>query len=301
MRETEPPINRVASLFALYTFFSTQPTTKAPSLHVITHIEIPIGGPIRLKVCNNTDLCSDQYASILKLPETLTDHLAQLQPHTIYILSKLIKAFYILPASNLGPFNPRDLPREIFTHDIDDNPTGGAEAPPTKKKGRPTKRDKRVKAIKALQQVDKWLEKNSVPSRPTSAASTPGPGHDSDTPPSVSTHILMSNPPTATLHTYRAQKMQLLDAIAVTDPGTGEKAKKTPAQEALEKANQAVLVRLKKLDRMAAEKGLELGSEGGERTGLERVEKAVAELDNENGIPGPRGGILGLLEGGGIM
>lgn len=99
----------------------------------------------------------------------------------------------------------------------------------------------------------------------------------------------MSNPPTATLNIYRTQKMQLLDAIA-TDLGTGEK-------EALKKANEAVLMRLKKLDRIAAEKGLELGSEGGERTGLERVEKAMAELEREEG---PRGGILGLLDGGGV-
>ena len=218
-----------------------------------------------------------------------------MQHHTIYILSKLVQAFYILPASNLGPFNPRELPREIFTRDIDKDPTGDVEntgSPPRKKKGRPTKRDKRVKAIKALHQVDKWLERNSVPSRPTSATSTPGPGpgpsHDSD----MAMHVLMSNPPRATLNTYRTQKMQLLDAIA-TDLGTGEK---TPAQEALKKANETVLMRLKKLDRIAAEKGLELGSEGGERTGLERVEKAMAELDREEG---PRGGILGLLEGGG--
>lgn len=213
-----------------------------------------------------------------------------MQHHTIYILSQLIQAFYILPASNLGPFNPRELPREIFTRDIDEEPTGDVGKLPRKKKGRPTKRDKRVKAIKALQQVDKWLERNSVPSRQTSAASTPGlgPGHDSDNP-SLATHVLMSNPPIATLNIYRTQKMQLLDAIA-TDLGTGGK-------EALKKANEAVLMRLKKLDRIAAEKGLELGSEGGERTGLERVEKAMAELEREEG---PRGGILGLLDGGGV-
>ena len=47
---------------------------------------------------------------------------------------------------------------------------------------------------------------------------------------------------------------------------------------------------------MAAEKGLEVGGEGGEKTGLKRVERAVDELRQRNGSSG----ILGLLEGAGL-
>jgi hypothetical protein len=63
--------------------------------------------------------------------------------------------------------------------------------------------------------------------------------------------------------------------------------------QALERANFAVLGRLKRIDAMAAEKGLEVGGEGGESTGLGRVERAVGEL--AQGKPG----MLGLTEGAG--
>jgi hypothetical protein len=61
--------------------------------------------------------------------------------------------------------------------------------------------------------------------------------------------------------------------------------------EALERANLEVLGRLKKIDAMAAERGMEVGGEGGELTGLGRVERAAAE----GGI-----GILGLSQGAGL-
>jgi hypothetical protein len=234
-------------------------------------------------------------------------HLTPLQSHTIYVLSSLIKAhaFYILPTSTLHPLNPRELPREIFVQDGDEfsNPveqnnttSQGAEIP-TKKKGRPTKRDKKRKAIQALQQVERWLEKNTVTIPPPLAASQEG---DSATSPQtpITTHVLMSNPPAATLNYYKAQKSRLLDAIDSDQGSPTLEPGKVSAQEALHRANGAVLARMKKLDQMAAEKGLEVGGEGGERTGLGRVEKAAAELHQTGG--GPRGGILGLLEGGGI-
>lgn len=224
--------------------------------------------------------------------------------------------FYILPASTLHPLNPRDLPREIFvkdgyeflsTQDPESQITGSTVPElPLKKKGRPSKRDKKGKAIKALQQVDKWLEKNSITVQPRSPDSTPGPDQQATDTVPLTTHVLMSHPPTATLNNYRAQKSQLLEAIAPEletseyAPISVEMTEKTPAREALERANKSVLARLKRLDEMAAEKGLEVGGEGGDRTGLQRVEKAVAELHNSGGTLGPRGGILGLLEGGGI-
>ncbi|KIM88530.1 hypothetical protein PILCRDRAFT_228881 [Piloderma croceum F 1598] len=302
MVHTEYPLNRVVALFGLYTFLRTQPRTKAPSLHSVEHIEIPI----------------DLYTSIMTLPQTLTAHLTPLQAHAIYVLSALVKAqaFYILPASALHPFNPRELPREIFVQDgfelstpVDEQGqelSGSAIVPeiPSKKKGRPTKRDKKKKALQALHQVDKWLEKNTITIHPPSGASNPASRaveHATPPPAPITTHVLMSHPPTTTLNNYRTQKSQLLDAISANSglsiPETG----KVSAQEALHRANAAVLARMKKLDQMAAEKGLEVGGEGGERTGLGRVEKAVAELpQGADGVSGPRGGILGLLEGGGL-
>ncbi|KAF7970534.1 hypothetical protein HWV62_23791 [Athelia sp. TMB] len=276
---SEPPLTRVAALFGFYTFFQTQPYTRAPQLYVLKHVEIPI----------------DHYSSLLSLPQILLGELTPLQPHTVFILSSLIKSqvFYILPSSDLHALNPRLLPREIFVQDgfeISVEPTpdqAGVEpdAPVKKKKGRPTKRDKKKKAILALQQVDKWLEKNSVTIQP--------PEGSADLP--VTAHVLMSNPPAATLDKYRVQKTLLLEAITA-DSG----ADCVPAQQALERANNSVLARLRKLDEMAAEKGLEVGGEGGDRTGLERVERAVAELRTDEGGVAPKGGILGLLEGGGL-
>jgi len=300
MVDTEPPLNRVVGLFGLYIFYTTQPRTDAPSLHSTKHIEIPM----------------DLYTSIMTLPQTLIEHLTPLQPHTIYVLSTLAQAqaFYILPASTLHPLNPRELPREIFVQDgyelssVDEqyltgnrNQGSGSTVDPdiplTKKKGRPTKRDKKKKAVQALQQVDKWLEKNTVTiqplSNPVSGQTAPP---EANLPP-ITTHVLMSHPPVATLNNYRTQKSQLLDAINLH---VGESAGRTSAQEALDRANTAVLARMKKLDQIAAEKGLEVGGEGGERTGLGRVEKAVAELHQADVASGPRGGILGLLESGGM-
>jgi len=294
MVNTEPPLNRVIALFCLYTFYKTQPCTEAPCLHLLKHIEIPI----------------DLYTSIMILPQTLTAHLTPLQPHAIYILSYLVKAqiFYIIPTSTLHAFNPRELPREIFIQDgyelstlVDEwqlisNPSQGSES--TKKKGRPTKRDKKKKAMHALHQVDKWLEKNTItiqpPPYPVSgqmAFREADKSIASLTP--ITTHVLMSHPPVTTLNNYRAQKSQLLGAI---NQHGGE----TSVQEALTRANLAVLARMKKLDQMAAEKGLEVGGEGGDRTGLGRVEKAVAELYRDDVTAGHRGGILGLLEGSGM-
>lgn len=269
---------------------------------------------------------SDLYASLLSLPQTLTAQLTPLQPYAIYTISELVKsqAFHILPVSTLHPLNPRELPRETFIQDrlsstnekhvaSSVDRTGGSPTVPevpTKKKGRPTKRDKKKKALQALNQVDKWLHKNTLTIQPPLADSNsaadgtePGEADAASSTAPITTHVLISHPPTATLNNYRTQKTQLLDLINpnLTSSAPGDPiVETTPAQEALERANKAVLARLKRLDEMAAEKGLEVGGEGGERTGLERVEKAVAELDVTSATSGPQSGILGLLEGAGI-
>jgi hypothetical protein len=41
--KTEAPFTRTVALFALYTFFNTQPSGSAPTLRGLSHIPIPIG------------------------------------------------------------------------------------------------------------------------------------------------------------------------------------------------------------------------------------------------------------------
>lgn len=261
------------------------------------------------------------YISLVALPSALaTTHLSPLQPHATYILSTLIKsqAFYIVPGSDFHALNPRELPREIFVRDDDEPsaPTWGSSTSnlmdQPKKKGRPTKREKMKRAKDALGNLDKWLEKNTYIHQtvPADAAVHPGVaagGSQGVTPSTVApiaTHILLSHPPTTSRNNYRTQKSELLDSLApayshMSGTSTSTFMEKTTGQKALENANHAVLARLQKIDEMAAEKGLEVGGEGGERTGLERVERAVADLDRA-GAMDRRGGILGLLEGGGM-
>lgn len=43
MVDSEPPLARVVGLFALYTFYFTQPSTSDPSLHALKHIDTTIG------------------------------------------------------------------------------------------------------------------------------------------------------------------------------------------------------------------------------------------------------------------
>jgi hypothetical protein len=144
------------------------------------------------------------------------------------------------------------------------------------------------KAKDALRVLDDWLDNNTY-TCPTGGSS----GYLTCPPAPITTHVLLSQPPTETRNSYRTYKSNLLDSLIPNSIAP----ENTEGQKVLERANHAVLQRLKKIDEMAAEKGLEVGGEGGERTGLERVERAVAEL----GSLVRRGGILGLLEGGGSM
>jgi hypothetical protein len=290
--EMEAPLTRVVALFSMYTFFFSQPTLSSPPLHSVTHIPIPIGiSRHQLVTAKLLISRTDTYASLATLPATLTsEHLMPLQRQAAYLLSALIKGqvFHILPTSDLYPLNPREVPREIFIRDGSDSAssssTAMAEVP--KKRGRPSKRDKIKKAKDALKSLDMWLNQKTY-TYPTQDKSD----YLSTPQPPITTHILLSQPPTATRNNYCTYKLNLLDTL-VPCPATPEN---TEGQKTLERANHAVLQRLKKIDQMAAERGLEVGGEGGERTGLGRVERAVAEL----GSNGSRGGILGLLEGGG--
>lgn len=91
----------------------------------------------------------------------MTDSLASqqiiaLRPYVQYVLSCLQKdqVFVILPQSDLGPMNPRDLPREIYAED------GIVFSDPfQRKKGRPARKEKGKKARLALDDLDGLLSK----------------------------------------------------------------------------------------------------------------------------------------------
>lgn len=207
-------------------------------------------------------------------------------PQTIYVLSKLLEsgAFYILPSSELYATNPQQLPREVFIRD--DEEVGSNT---TKKIGRPSKRDKQKRARDALAALDRWLDKSShvyQQQQPNNRATT------------STTHIMISQPPITSRNAYRFQKSYLLDSLdAFRSPDANDEME---GQNALVRANEAVLTRLKEIDEMAASQGMEVGGEGGEKTGLARVERAVAGLKSGGGNNEKRGGILSLLEGSGL-
>lgn len=92
------------------------------------------------------------------MPEAVANtHVRNLQPYTTFILSCLWKdqVFFVLPKNELGPLNPRDLPRELFAHEA-------PESSSQKRKGRPTGREKSKKARAALQGLDEWIAKPST-------------------------------------------------------------------------------------------------------------------------------------------
>ncbi|KAJ7492775.1 hypothetical protein FB451DRAFT_1219532 [Mycena latifolia] len=174
MVKTEAPFTRTVALFALYTFFNTQPTGSAPTLRSLSHIPIPI----------------DHYTSLIGLPGMLTTaYLAPLQPFASYVVSALVNAqvFHLLPRSELGAQNPRELPREIYVEE------GLIDSNQPQRKGHQSKRDKVVKARAALDAVGRWLEQTPPPS-------------DAGT----------------TLSQYKAQKVRLLQEIGAESAGVEE-------------------------------------------------------------------------------
>lgn len=220
--------------------------------------------------------------------------------YVVHVLTSLldVQVFDILPVSSLHAQNPAKLPREIFVPEgqdfsAEDHQVGSGA--PSKKKGRPSKRDKIRKTKEALASLEKFVDKNIVINSMRPPAS---PEQSDSTPPGV-THVVFGQAPHASLSTYEARKDDLLAAVYADASGTPASTGPLSGQTALLRANEAVLLRLKQIDAMAAEQGLEVGGEGGEQTGLERVERAVDELRRSSGL-GACGGILGLLEGAGI-
>ncbi|KAI0328486.1 hypothetical protein GY45DRAFT_1326196 [Cubamyces sp. BRFM 1775] len=279
LASSEPAITRAVALFALYTFHNTQPSSSTLPIHANSHIAIP----------------TNIYQDLLLLPSSLKepDHQA-LAPYATHILSTMMDAqvFHVLPDSTLNAQNPSVLPREVFAMDdqvasaTDVTREAGSSAP--KKKGRPSKRDKIRKAKEALASLERYVDKNYVgipdEALPFNIAA------ESDA--TRVGHALFGQAPVGPLENYFARKNELLAAV-YSDAPDG------PQADALRRSNEAVLARLKQIDEMAAEKGLEVGGEGGEKTGLARVEKAVEELRQASGM-GASGGILRLLDGAGM-
>lgn len=243
---------------------------------------------------------------MLAVPTSLSEpSLRPLQPYATHVLSTLLdsQAFHILPESSLRPQNPSVLPREYFIPD-DADPAAVLPAEATaassnpaksvKKKGRPSKRDKAKRAKDAVTALDRWLDKNTY-----TYPSLDGLGLQSPEDEARTTHVLIAHRPVTLQQNYISQKAQLLDVleqmtISSGADGAGPSAAST-GRDALLRANEAILMRLRKIDEMAAEQGLEVGGEGGDMTGLARVEKAVTDLREGRS----RGGVLNLLEGAG--
>ncbi|KAH9937044.1 uncharacterized protein B0H18DRAFT_1081338 [Fomitopsis serialis] len=288
LADGEPLLARVVVLFALYAFHLSQPTAQNPPVHSVGHIAIPL----------------DIYNALLLLPSSLTDpELLPLQPYAIYVLKTLedAKAFHILPQAGLRPYTPSVLPRELFVTEEQESAImaalGGSASTPgasgvSKKKGRPSRRDKQKKAKDALAALEKYLEKNTttlaLEATPTSQSAAADRPH--------TTHRMVAHPPSTTREQYRLHKVEALEWLDANDEPTRDV---NAGREALQRANEAVLARLKMIDEMAAEQGLEVGGEGGEKTGLARVERAVHELLSSGSSTGSVG-ILGLLEGAGL-
>ncbi len=233
------------------------------------------------------------------MPKTL---LPMLAPYATQVLSALTnaKVFHILPVSKLGPDNPHVLPREVYIEDVDEMAEGDTRTAPLesevdppvpglnsmgkdavtrkvpKKKGRPSKRETVKRARDAVAGLDRWLERTD-PVGQVAGGDEAGPSRARGQAP-------LSHGPIVSRANYGAQKAHVLDALLEREEGKG--------MEALERANLAVLGRLKKIDAMAEERGMEVGGEGGELTGLGRVERAAADSG--------KGGILGLSQGAGL-
>ena len=178
-----------------------------------------------------------------------------------HVLSQLVnsEAFYILPSSDLELCR---LPREIFVPDREEEEVMGDASAIARKRGRPSRRDKQKRANQAAAALETWLRQEQA--RPGSDTPELHSGDDRD-------QSLV--PVSSSRDAYLVQKRVILDIL--TRDGSG--------REVLRTANEAVLRRLREIDEMAASQGLEIGGEGGEKTGLARIEKVVGEMEEGSG------------------
>ncbi|THH10168.1 hypothetical protein EW145_g1521 [Phellinidium pouzarii] len=249
-QQTETHIMRVIGLFGLYTFYMSQPSSSTPSIHRVTGIPIPI----------------DNLETLLELPASLSNSEEHLRAYVLYVLHTLRPRFLILPSTTLHAQNPRSLPREMVNIEVE---TSESSNTGKRKTGRPSKAEKAQRVRAAVSGLDRWLDKSSYPAADMPAAADPAGAagrvnEEVDSGPST-THIMLSQRPVTSLNAYRAKKAEVLSALALE------------GSDALDRAAGRVLTRLKEIDAAAAGRGLEVGSEGGELSGIERVERAVAE------------------------
>lgn len=153
------------------------------------------------------------------------------------------------------------MPRELIVQDTSDAP---------KKKGRPSKADRLRKTQAAVEELDRWLQNTGAPA-------------GSET----TTHKLLLQDPTSVLEHYSELKTHLLDELEDDSDGVA----------AITEANKQVYYRLKKAAELneTEETGTDNVNDAG--PGMPRVERAIIQGDSPSG--GPRGGLLGLLEGAG--
>jgi hypothetical protein len=225
---------------------------------------------------------------LLQLPAALTEAaLLPFRDQATYVISCLLEKqiFRIIPPISMFAQNPRELPREIYVNQamgvlagvLPDSSTQSGKQ--KKKAGRPSKREQNRRAKAELDALKQWLDQTD-----------PDINHDTAT--DQTSSIL---PPVATANVYRELKRTLIETLAPVD----DDATASNHREAVITANQRVLERLRRIDALAAERGLEVGGAGGVHTGLIRVENAVRELQDQHGV-GQRAGLLLVSEGAGL-
>jgi hypothetical protein len=205
---------------------------------------------------------ADVLQSLLALPSILgTEQFYPLKGHVTHVLSQLVnsEAFYIVPSSDLELYR---LPREMFIADREEEETVADGSANARKRGRPSRRDKEKRANQAAVALETWLRQGQACPELHS--------DDQD-----QTRF----PTWASGDDYLAQKRVMLDLLTRDESG----------RQVLRTANEAVWRRLREIDEMAASQGLEVGGEGGEKTGLARIEKVVGSME-EGGS-----GILGMV------
>lgn len=99
----------------------------------------------------------------MALPDVLVGQkLAGLRPYVQHLTAKMVgdNVFHILPRSELGPMNPRDLPREML---------GEETRKVEKKRGRPSKKEKGKETRAALEALEEWVQKEESSEQLTQA------------------------------------------------------------------------------------------------------------------------------------
>jgi hypothetical protein len=232
---------------------------------------------------------ADIYTDLLELPAALQEpDMLPFRDPAVYTISRLLDAelFRIGPMLVDHAQNPRSLPREWYVNEAMGVLAGHIAEPAKKKKlGRPSKREKARRAREDMAALDLWLDETTMPQAggdPTGALEV-----------SVG---MPGGPLSETAKQYRAAKIALLDQLLPEE----HTATDDMTRSAVVAANNRVLERLRRIDALAAEKGLEVGGAGGVSTGLVRVERAVEELERSIG-PGARAGVLSLSEGAGLV